>query len=186
MLNTRFISTVFLCSALALAGAGCQSTDTVQPAPQPVSQPAPQPAPQPIPQPVTTQQVTSTPSVAASHVTSVTLYRSTEDPLKYCNGADMNSDGYRKTLTKQENISITTTSTSIGELARDVAIASTSGQMQEAFQQMPNDFVVTNGAVHIPAISGWAGVSIALCRAQPEVEVNLSHVPGITSVVWDQ
>ncbi len=69
------------------------------------------------------------------------------------------------------------------ELVKSIAVLSTTGQCQEAFKEM--DFTVTGDTVHIPPINGWAGVSIAMCRCKPEVEVNLLRLPGITKVVWD-
>lgn len=119
---------------------------------------------------------------AAAIPEQVKILVSTADSLKFCNGADMDSAGYRKTITKAVKITLVPAPKTEAELAKAVAIEATTGQCQNALKGL--DFTVTDGTVHIPPIDGWTGISIALCRCQPEVEVNLLQLPGINKVTW--
>lgn len=112
-----------------------------------------------------------------------TILVSTEEtPLKYCNGADMDSDGYRKTITKEQTVSVPSNQTE-SEHAKSVILAATTGMCQEALQQL--DITVAKGTVRIPPINAWAGVSITLCSCKPLVEVNALRIPGIRNVEWN-
>lgn len=123
----------------------------------------------------------SKPAPATSTI--ITYLISKEDPLKYCNGGDMNSDAYRKTITAEMSSTTPEINLTEAQLAKDTAILATSGMCQTVLKQLP-DFTVASGTVEIPPISGWAGVSIVMCYCQPQVEVNLLRLPGITKVVW--
>jgi hypothetical protein len=107
---------------------------------------------------------------------------STQDPAKYCNGAQMDSDGFRKTLTKEKPISFPANATQ-DEIAKDVVVAATSGMCKQVLQQVP--IKVVNGVLRISPIDGWAGISIAMCSCKPQVEVNAVRIPGVTSVAWE-
>jgi len=107
---------------------------------------------------------------------------STADKLKFCNGADMDSDGYRKTITKEVIATISGNAT-MAQTAKNIAVLATDGQCQEALTQL--EFTVDGDTVTIPPIDGWAGISIAMCSCKPEVEVNLLRLPGIKHIVWE-
>jgi hypothetical protein len=108
---------------------------------------------------------------------------SPEDPLKYCNGGDMNSDAFRKTITVPMSSTTPEINLTEAQIAKDTAILSTSGMCQDVLRQL-GDFTVASSTVSIPPIDGWAGVSIVTCYCQPQVEVNLLRLPGITKVIW--
>ncbi len=113
----------------------------------------------------------------------VTYLTSPDDTTNYCNGQNMNSAEYRKTIT----IPVTTTTAanlSQTELVKFVLNAATTGMCQAVLRQ--SNISVANGVVTIPPFDGWAGISIALCSCQPQVEVNALNIPGITKVVWGQ
>ncbi len=143
--------------SLMLFGAGCQSTQQVVINPPPVTPPV----------------VTSS---------STTILVSNEDAAKYCNGADMDSAGYRKTITVEKTIDLPANQTQ-SEHAKSIIIAATTGMCQEVLRQL--DITETSGTVHIPMIEGWAGVSIAMCSCTPQVEVNALRIPGVQNIVWD-
>lgn len=110
-----------------------------------------------------------------------TILVSKEDTTKYCNGADMDSAGYRKSITVEKPIDVPP-GTQLATHVKMVAVAATTGMCQTALNG--SDFSVKDGVVTIPPIEGWAGISIAMCSCQPQVEVNLLRLPGITKVVW--
>jgi hypothetical protein len=127
------------------------------------------------------EKCTSTPPVATSTVINYLI--SKEETNKYCNGADMNSDAYRQTITVPMSSTTPEINLTTAQLAKNIAILSTSGMCQSVLRQL-GDFSVASSTVQIPPIEGWAGVSITMCYCQPQVEVNLLRLPGITKVVW--
>lgn len=161
-------------AAMALLGAGCAPSEPVRTAAQPG---------------LTVELVTSTAPEAAKVVTSTapetaplkTVLVSDADPNAYCNGADMDSEGFRKTITKEVPADLPQ-GAPLADLAKAVALASTTGMCHDALSRL--DFGVADGTATIPQIDGWAGVSIVMCGCTPEVEVNLLRIPGIDKVVW--
>ena len=112
---------------------------------------------------------------------STTVYYSAQDATTFCNGADMKTDDFRNTVTKTKTLDITTATTQSNVL-KAVAVAVTTGQMQQALKQA--SYTVSNGTVTVSGLEGWAGSSIAMCSGKPLVEVNFLHQPGIKAVVW--
>ena len=119
----------------------------------------------------------------AATSTTISYLISEADPLKYCNGADMDSVGYGKTITVEKSTTTPETNLTEAQIAKKTAILATSGMCQTVLSQLP-DFTVANGTVTIPPIEGWAGVSIVMCFCTPQVETNLLRLPGITKVSW--
>lgn len=102
----------------------------------------------------------------------------------FCDGSKMDTDGYRKTLAKEERVQLPANDGTLAGRAKAVAIA-TGGLCSGALEHLHLDFTVRDGIVRIPPIPGWAGVGIAMCTCKPEVEVNLLRLPGISKVVWE-
>ena len=112
----------------------------------------------------------------------LTYVKSTEDPLQYCDGANMDSEGFKKTITD-----IVTTDTVINdmtqsELAKATVLAATSGMCKDVMEK--TDITVEGDTAYIGQIDAWAGVSIVMCSCKPEIEVNLMRLPGINNVVF--
>ncbi len=114
--------------------------------------------------------------------TTTTYLVTTANPETYCNGEAMDTDGYRQTITAAMSTT-TPLSSDPAEYARSVALLATSGTCHDALADLT--FSVQGDTVSIPALDGWAGISIALCRCKPEVEVNLLRLPGIKHVIWE-
>jgi len=140
----------------------------------------------PTPSASMSKPISAVPPVSTKAATSTTISYlvSREDTNKYCNGADMNSAAYRQTITVPMSSTTLETNLTEAQLAKETAILATSGMCQEVLRQLP-DFTVASGTVEIPPIEGWAGVSIVMCYCQPQVEVNLLRLPGITKVSWN-
>lgn len=107
---------------------------------------------------------------------------SKEDPLKYCNGADMDSAGYLKTITVEKSTTSPEPYPTGVALIKATIDAATTGMCREVLDSL--DITTDNGIVYIPSFDAWAGVSITMCSCRPQVEVNLLRLPGITKVVW--
>jgi len=126
--------------------------------------------------------VPAAPIISTTSVQQITYLVSPEDPTKYCNGEDMDSIGYQKTITHQESTSTPLANPSKLEIIKTVLNAATTGMCHDALNQA--DIREDNGVVYIPPFDGWAGISITMCSCQPQVEVNLLQIPDITKVVW--
>lgn len=116
-------------------------------------------------------------------VRSVSMLFSTAIATKYCDGNTMDSQGYRKTIVMEKTVVLPRENMALADVVKFVATNATSGQCREALRQ--SNFRVKGDTVYIPAMDGWAGISIALCSCKPQVEVNLLRIPGIKNVVWD-
>ena len=112
-----------------------------------------------------------------------TIMVSTEDANKYCNGADLDSKGYRKTITQEKTIELAAANLTQAELIKTIVLAATTGNCRSALQEL--NFEMRDGTIHIPPIEGWAGVSIAMCSCRPQVEMNLLYSFGVREVIWD-
>lgn len=108
---------------------------------------------------------------------------STADRYKYCNGANMDSAGYRKTITK-----LVTQLVPKQNLSREAFINETikmaSGRDNVIFGSYKTVVKIKGNTAYIRPIDGWAGISIFMCAWQPLVEVNLLRFPEIKKVVW--
>lgn len=117
-------------------------------------------------------------------VSKISYLVSAEDSLKYCNGADMDSLGYQKTITVEKTTNLLETDPTKTHLIKTVINAATIGMCNVALSHL--NIIEKDGIVYIPPIDAWAGVSITMCSCRPEVEVNLLRLPGITKVVWSE
>ena len=124
---------------------------------------------------------TTTPETFIATAT-ITYLISQEDTTKYCNGVDMDSAGYQKTITTEESTTTSEINPTKIQVIKTVLNAATTGMCNTVLSQL--DITENNGIVYIPQIEGWAGVSITMCSCKPQVEVNLLQIPGITNVVW--
>jgi hypothetical protein len=115
---------------------------------------------------------------------SIHVLLSSESDRAFCNGERMDSDGYRRTLTREQDVALPATGGSLRDDIHAVLDVATTGMCNTVMQQL--DIRVERDKAHIPPISGWAGVSIVMCHCIPEVELNLVRIPGIARVVWDQ
>ena len=119
--------------------------------------------------------------------TSVSFLIPTADPLKYCNGADMDSEGFRKTITKEVTQTIPETNLTQDQLVnKTLELASQEAKMNfpQNIEQTENYIKVIGDTAYIQPTEGWAGVSIFLCAWKPFVEVNLLYLTNIKNVVW--
>ena len=107
---------------------------------------------------------------------------STTAPETYCDGAVMDSEGYKKTLTVEHALPTPVGSQTLEAQVQAVLAAATTGMCQQAVTtQSP---IINQGVVTMAPIEGWAGVSITMCSCRPLVEANLLRIPGITQVMW--
>lgn len=117
--------------------------------------------------------------------TQISYLEPTKDPLKFCNGADMDSAGFRKTITQKMTASIPKDNLSKDQLIIETLIyASSHTDFQTSHNVDANTIKIIGDTAYIQPIEGWAGVSIFLCYWKPFIEVNLLQFPEIKKVVW--
>jgi hypothetical protein len=112
----------------------------------------------------------------------VTYLISEASTTKYCNGVEMDTAGYQSTITVKKSTSTEALVPTTLQIVKTVISAATTGMCHTVMTGL--NVSLDGGVVHIPAIDGWAGVSIVMCSCKPQVEVNLLQIPGITQVVW--
>lgn len=126
-------------------------------------------------------QAAASKAVNGSSSTLITYLASAEETTKFCDGENMDSDGYRQTITVEKTAPAAAGELSPTDLAQATLSAATEGTM---CQQVVQQATVSNGALYIPPIDGWAGVSITMCWCRPLVEVNALRLPEVTQVIW--
>lgn len=111
-----------------------------------------------------------------------TYLTSAEETTAYCDGANMDSDGYRASLTVVNTGTIAKPNPTTEEIIRATIDAATTGMCHTAISQ--TTFTEEDGVVTISYIDGWAGISISMCSCKPQVEENILHIPGMKQVIW--
>lgn len=112
----------------------------------------------------------------------LTYLSSTEDTLQYCDGENMDSDWYKKTITNQNTTNTIINEMTQNELAKATILAATSGMCKTVMEE--NNITVENGIAYIDPIDWSAGISIVMCSCQPEIEVNLLQLSGVNEVIF--
>ena len=119
---------------------------------------------------------------ATSPEQTISYLVSSSSSQPFCNGDQMDSVGYQKTLTVTMTTSTAEVHPTLVQRVRETLSAATTGMCRTALN-IPS-VTVENGTVTIPPIDGWAGISMAMCSCKPEVETNLLRISGVASVVW--
>lgn len=94
----------------------------------------------------------------------------------------MDREGYRKTITALRTTEVPPLQTET-ERAKSILLAATTGMCRQVIEA--SALSIEDGALHIPPVDGWAGISITMCSCVPQVEVNALRLPGVTRVVWE-
>jgi hypothetical protein len=143
----------------------------------------PTPASAPPERLASTSAVAVAPGASATKARSMTVLVSNEPASTYCNGAQMDSAGYRRTLTQEKPLELPPEGASETTLVRAVVDAATEGMCRTVMRQL--EYREDGGTLHIPPLDAWAGISITMCSCRPAVELNFARIPGVARVVWD-
>ncbi|MEK7632603.1 MAG: Gmad2 immunoglobulin-like domain-containing protein [Patescibacteria group bacterium] len=111
-----------------------------------------------------------------------TYLTSPDETTAYCDGANMDTDGYRASLTIKHTGTIAKANPTISEILRATIDAATTGMCHTVMSQ--TTFTEKDGVVTISPIDAWAGISISMCSCKPQVEVNILQIPGMKKVIW--
>ncbi len=111
-----------------------------------------------------------------------TYLTSAEATTAYCDGDNMDSDGYRASLTVVNTGTISKSNPTTEEIIRATIDVATTGMCHTVMSQAT--FTEENGIVTISPIDAWAGFSISMCSCNPQVEENILQIPGMKQVIW--
>ena len=124
------------------------------------------------------------PQEAPSANYTFTYLTSPAETTAYCDGENMDSAGYRASLTVTNTGIIPKSNPTTEEIIRATIDASTTGMCHTVMSQ--TTFTEKDGIVTISPIDAWAGVSITMCSCKPQVEVNILQIPGMKQVIWSE
>lgn len=117
--------------------------------------------------------------------TTVNFLVSPDVYTKYCDGANMDSEGYRKSIVKQVTKILPGTNFSQNELINKIIVLASEESNLTSVTSMDQNFIkIVNDTAYIKPIEGWAGVSIFLCAWKPLVETNILYLTNIKNVAW--
>lgn len=111
-----------------------------------------------------------------------TYLTSAEETTAYCDGTNMDSDGYRASLTVINTGTIAKLNPTTEEIIRATINAGTTGACHTIMSK--TTFTEKDGVVTISPIDAWAGISISMCSCKPLVEENILQIPGMKEVIW--
>lgn len=117
--------------------------------------------------------------------TTVSFLISPDVYTKYCDGANMDSEGYKASITKQITKTLLGTNLSQNELVNKTIILASEESNLTTVVSADQDFIrIVNDTAYVKPIEGWAGVSIFMCAWKPLVETNILFLTNIKNVVW--
>lgn len=131
----------------------------------------------------------ASPPIASQAAKVVSLYYSAAMPTKYCDGANMDTAGYAKTINKKLDLPVPQTATTpaaqfLFVMNAGVAKIGATYSCPDFFlRDLQAKFVGKTAYLFSPG-GGWAGVSIAMCTCTPFLENNLSQSFGMTTTTW--
>jgi hypothetical protein len=121
----------------------------------------------------------------ANALTKISYLISDKNQITYCNGNNMDSDAYRKTITKLVTETIKAKSLSKEDLIKETLTrASKKAQLTKVIDANQDFIKIENETAEFAPIDGFAGVSIFLCAWKPLMEENLKRFPEIKKVEW--
>lgn len=152
-------------AALLILGAGCTSSVSVGL------------------QPTSTVGITTTP---VKQETTLTYYTSAKPYTTFCNGTDMNSAGYKQSLT-EKNTKTVPGVLLVEDIIKNTLIsaANNSDFVSSGLYTRIASTTFSNGVVTVRPASGWAGSSIFMCAWQPFVEKQLETIPEVKQIKWE-
>jgi len=117
----------------------------------------------------------------------ISYFSSSSPTNKYCSGNEMDSNAFRKTITRLKTTAISTEGLSQQQILNKTIEAASGAHnlvIKTFSTNKQNLITFRGGTAAIAAIDGWAGISIFMCSWVPLVEVNLGHFPFVKKIVW--
>ncbi len=102
----------------------------------------------------------------------------------FCNGADMDSVGFKAALTKKIDINVPDNLTTEEKIIKTLSLAAAANSFNKPYTRI-EEISYKNNIVYMGPNEGWAGSSIFYCAWKPFVEKNLEQFVDVKEIVWD-
>lgn len=102
----------------------------------------------------------------------------------FCNGADMDSIGFKAALTKKISTTVPGNLTIEERIIKTLSMAAAANSFDASYARI-NEVSYKNNIVFMGPADGWAGSSIFYCAWKPFVEKNLEQFPEVKEIMWD-
>lgn len=102
----------------------------------------------------------------------------------FCNGADMDSVGFKTALTKKINTTVPGILTTEEKIKNTLSLAATANSFNNSYARI-GEISYKNNVVSMGPADGWAGSSIFYCAWKPFVEKNLEQFLDVKEIIWD-
>ena len=102
----------------------------------------------------------------------------------FCDGATMDSVGYKTALTKKITQTVPGTFTSEDKIKTTLGLAAEAQAFNAVYTRTAST-TFANGIVTMHSENGWAGSSIFYCAWKPFVEKNLAQFPEVKEIKWE-
>ncbi|HBU07220.1 MAG TPA: hypothetical protein DEB09_04010 [Candidatus Magasanikbacteria bacterium] len=127
--------------------------------------------------------LTNLPLVASSTVTTYYTYNQPVDGISYCDGANMDSGGYKAALVKYITLTLPGNLTTEERIKSVLDVAADNEQFNRVYTRTVST-TFENGIITMHSADGWAGSSIFYCRWKPFVEKNLEQFSEVKKIEW--
>ena len=95
--------------------------------------------------------------------TSIVYYVSKDLSTKYCNGADMDSTGFKKSLTNIMTAAVPGTLSLLDTVKMTLTKAQAASDFKDSNYTQIDKIMIINGVVILYLVGGWVGFSIFMC-----------------------
>ncbi|GEM_PF-4377266 len=102
----------------------------------------------------------------------------------FCNGADMDSVGFKAALTKKITTTVPGILTTEEKIIKTLSLAAPANSFEESYARV-KEVAYKNNVVSMGPANGWAGSSIFYCAWKPFVEKNLEQFSDVKEIIWD-
>jgi len=106
-----------------------------------------------------------------------------ENKTNFCDGANMDSAGYKTALTKQITVTLPENLTIEKKIIKTLSLGANAEQYGEEYTNIAST-TFKNGIVTMYSLNGWAGSSIFYCSWKPFVEKNLEQFSEVKEIRW--
>ncbi len=117
--------------------------------------------------------------------TSISYFVSNDESTKYCNGSDMDSAGYKKSLTNKMTAAVPGKLSTLDTIKTTLTKAANASDFKGSSNLHIEKTTFANGVVTLHPAGGWAGVSIFMCAWPPFVEKQLEQFPEVKQIKWE-
>ncbi len=112
------------------------------------------------------------------------LSSGSDNQLAYCNGAEMDGAGYKRTLAREIILTVPGNLSTEDRIKTTLRMAAADSNGFSATYTRVENTTVSNGVATLRPAGGFAGSSIFMCAWKPFVEKNLEQFPEVKHIEW--